>query len=77
MICAIERPTASAAYGIHGARSTRPEATGRKARTSTLEQHVVDLEVVPQDHGDDLNAARATNHELMAQPNRRPDHSPN
>ncbi|MFF9645784.1 hypothetical protein [Kitasatospora aureofaciens] len=72
MICTIERHTTS-----RGSQSTRPEATGRKARITTLEQHVVDLELEPQDQGDELNATRATNRELMAQLNRHPDRSPN
>ncbi|MEV8529878.1 hypothetical protein AB0451_38250 [Streptomyces sp. NPDC052000] len=41
-----------------------------KARITTLEQQVVDLELKLQDQGDDLTAARAANRELMAQMNR-------
>ncbi|WP_223279778.1 hypothetical protein [Streptomyces sp. SDr-06] len=41
-----------------------------KARITTLEQQVVDLELRLQDRDDDLSAARAANRELMAQLNR-------
>ncbi|MGW4784976.1 hypothetical protein [Streptomyces sp. NPDC004230] len=41
-----------------------------KARITTLEQQVVDLELKLQDRDDDLAAARAANRELMAQLNR-------
>jgi hypothetical protein len=41
-----------------------------KARITTLEQQVIDLELQFQDQGDDLTAARAANPELMAQLNR-------
>ncbi|MER7000689.1 hypothetical protein [Streptomyces sp. NPDC000410] len=43
-----------------------------KAKITTLEQQVVDLELKLQDQGDELNAARTTNRELMAQLNRDP-----
>ncbi|MFB7239781.1 hypothetical protein ACFCXK_33965 [Streptomyces sp. NPDC056269] len=52
------------------------DAEQLKARITTLEQQVVDLELKLQDQGDELNAARATNRELMAQLNRHPDRSP-
>lgn len=41
-----------------------------RARITTLEQQVTDLELKLQDQGDDLNAARMTNRELMARLNR-------
>jgi hypothetical protein len=41
-----------------------------KARITTLEQQVVDMELKLQDQGDDLDAARAANRELMTQLNR-------
>ncbi|MET9039334.1 hypothetical protein [Streptomyces mirabilis] len=41
-----------------------------RARITTLEQQVTDLELKLQDQGDDLNAARTANRELMAQLNR-------
>jgi transposase-like protein len=41
-----------------------------KARITTLEQQLVDLELKLQDRDDDLAAARAANRELMAQLNR-------
>ncbi|MFF8731753.1 hypothetical protein ACF073_35520 [Streptomyces sp. NPDC015171] len=41
-----------------------------KARITTLEQQVVDLELKLQDQGDELAAARGANRELMAQLNR-------
>ncbi|GGX50153.1 hypothetical protein GCM10010321_79000 [Streptomyces chartreusis] len=44
-----------------------------KARITTLEQRVIDLELKPQERYDDLAAARATNRELMAQLNRHTD----
>ncbi|WSL89547.1 TetR/AcrR family transcriptional regulator (plasmid) [Streptomyces sp. NBC_01724] len=48
-----------------------PDGTEQlQARITTLEQHVVDLELKIQDHVDDLDAARAANRELMAQLNR-------
>lgn len=43
-----------------------------KARITTLEQQVVDLELKFQEQGDDLHAARTTIPELMAQLNRDP-----
>ncbi|MER5689690.1 hypothetical protein [Streptomyces sp. NPDC002205] len=43
-----------------------------KARITTLEQQVVDLELKLQERGDDLDAARAANRELVAQLNRDP-----
>ncbi|MGW1281353.1 hypothetical protein ACWD4V_30940 [Streptomyces tsukubensis] len=43
-----------------------------KAKITTLEQTVVDLELKLQDQADELNAARTTNRELMAQLNRDP-----
>ncbi|WP_432137177.1 hypothetical protein [Streptomyces sp. bgisy154] len=43
-----------------------------KARITGLEQQVVDLELKLQDQADELNAARSTNRELMAQLNRDP-----
>ncbi|MDP5315590.1 hypothetical protein [Streptomyces poriferorum] len=53
-----------------------PEDTEQlKARITTLEQQVVDLELRLQDQGDDLAAARAANRELMAQLNRHADRS--
>ncbi|MFJ9931460.1 hypothetical protein ACIRU5_36275 [Streptomyces misionensis] len=48
-----------------------PDDAGQlQARITTLEQQVVDLELTLQDRDDDLAAARAANHELMAQLNR-------
>ncbi|MFJ5850883.1 hypothetical protein [Streptomyces sp. NPDC092903] len=44
-----------------------------QARITSLEQQVVDLELKLQDQGDELNASRATNRELMAQLNRDPN----
>ncbi|EST18889.1 hypothetical protein M878_44035 [Streptomyces roseochromogenus subsp. oscitans DS 12.976] len=44
-----------------------------KARISTLEQQVIDLELAIQEPDDDLAAARAANRELMAQLNRHAD----
>lgn len=41
-----------------------------KARITTLEQQVVDLELTLQERDEDLAAARAANRELMAQLNR-------
>ncbi|MGA4844729.1 DUF6262 family protein [Streptomyces sp. G45] len=50
-----------------------PEDTEQlKARITTLEQQVVDLELKLQDRDDDLAAARGANRELMAQINRDP-----
>ncbi|MCX5316679.1 hypothetical protein [Streptomyces sp. NBC_00154] len=50
-----------------------PEDTEQlKARITTLEQQVVDLELKLQDRNDDLAAARGANRELMAQLNRDP-----
>ncbi|MCZ0984499.1 hypothetical protein O1M54_00270 [Streptomyces diastatochromogenes] len=50
-----------------------PEDTEQlKARITTLEQQIVDLELKLQDQGDELAAARAANRELMAQLNRPP-----
>ncbi|MFE5594917.1 hypothetical protein [Streptomyces sp. NPDC056549] len=43
-----------------------------KAKITTLEQQVVDLELKLQVQGAELNAARTTNRELMAQLNRDP-----
>ncbi|WP_079088924.1 hypothetical protein [Streptomyces scabiei] len=54
-----------------------PEDTEQlKARITTLEQQVVDLELRLQDQGDDLAAARSANRELMAQLNRHGDRTP-
>ncbi|MGW1620516.1 hypothetical protein [Streptomyces sp. NPDC002172] len=51
-----------------------PEDTEQlKARITTLEQQVIDLELKIQDRDDDLAAARAANRELMAQLNRHTD----
>ncbi|MFM9700256.1 Ku protein [Streptomyces europaeiscabiei] len=44
-----------------------------KARITTLEQQVIDLELKLQERDDDLAAARAANRELMAQLNRHAD----
>ncbi|MCL7430363.1 hypothetical protein [Streptomyces sp. YS415] len=41
-----------------------------KARITTLEQHLIDLELKLQERDDDLAAARGANRELMAQLNR-------
>ncbi|MFI6620409.1 DUF6262 family protein [Streptomyces sp. NPDC050528] len=41
-----------------------------KARITTLEQHLIDLELKLQERDDDLAAARAANRELMSQLNR-------
>ncbi|GAX58886.1 hypothetical protein [Streptomyces olivochromogenes] len=43
-----------------------------KARITTLEQQIVDLELKLQDHGDELHAARTTIRDLMGQLNREP-----
>lgn len=52
-----------------------PEDTGQlKARITTLEQQVIDLELKLQERDDDLAAARAANRELMAQLNRDSGH---
>ncbi|MGW7367031.1 hypothetical protein ACWGI8_27260 [Streptomyces sp. NPDC054841] len=45
----------------------------RKARITTLEQQIVDLELKLQEQDDDLAAARSANRELMAQLNRGSD----
>ncbi|WP_294009960.1 DUF6262 family protein [Streptomyces sp.] len=51
-----------------------PEDTEQlKARITTLEQQVIDLELKIQDRDDDIAAARAANRELMAQLNRHTD----
>jgi transposase-like protein len=51
-----------------------PEDTEQfKARITTLEQQVIDLELKLQERDDDLAAARAANREPMAQLNRHPD----
>ncbi|MEU4234332.1 hypothetical protein AB0F17_59505 [Nonomuraea sp. NPDC026600] len=51
-----------------------PEDTEQlKARITTLEQQVIDLELKLQERDDDLAAARAANRELMAQLNRHAD----
>ncbi|MEU6071370.1 hypothetical protein ABZ864_44770 [Streptomyces sp. NPDC047082] len=51
-----------------------PEDTEQfKARITTLEQQVIDLELKLQERDDDLAAARAANRELMAQFNRHAD----
>ncbi|ALO98752.1 hypothetical protein SHL15_7760 [Streptomyces hygroscopicus subsp. limoneus] len=48
-----------------------PEDTEQfKARITTLEQQVIDLELKLQERDDDLAAARAANRDLMAQLNR-------
>ena len=53
-----------------------PEDTEQlKARITTLEQQVIDLELKLQERDDDLAAARAANRELMAQLNRHTDSS--
>lgn len=53
-----------------------PEDTEQfKARITTLEQRVIDLELRLQERDDDLAAARAANRELMAQLNRHADRS--
>ncbi|MEU7459476.1 hypothetical protein [Streptosporangium roseum] len=53
-----------------------PEDTEQlKARITTLEQQVIDLELKLQERDDDLAVARAANRELMAQFNRHPDSS--
>ncbi|MGW0368003.1 hypothetical protein ACWDZW_03565 [Streptomyces coeruleorubidus] len=44
-----------------------------KARITTLEQQVIDLELKLQERDDDLAAARAANRELMAQLDRGPE----
>ncbi len=50
-----------------------PDGTKQlKAKITTLEQQVVDLELKLQDQGDELNAARTTIRELMGQLNRGP-----
>ncbi|WNE99666.1 hypothetical protein PS467_32225 [Streptomyces luomodiensis] len=55
--------------GIGGPEDTEP----LKARITTLEQQVIDLELKRQERDDDLAAARAANRELMAQLNRHTD----
>jgi hypothetical protein len=66
---------ASARCWASGPGTSRPSAgpddtEQPKARITTLEQQVIDLELPFQDQGDDLAAARVANGELMAQRNR-------